>query len=148
MSAWSDIVKLYPDAFSVYGLKSDGTFVFAGEIDEEFRVITDWKLFSSIDTLEQEIEENNAIMRKNIEKERRAARQKALEAEKERYVQMFQGLNRNLQRDREQLANLRGLFTGKKRRELEDQIANAERRMQDLQAQIADIEKELQEMQK
>ena len=85
---------------------------------------------------------------KNIEKDRRAACQKALEEKKERCARSFQALNRNLQRDRVQLANLRGLFTGKKRRELEDQIANAERRMQDLQAQIADIEKELQEMQK
>ncbi|MGN0184334.1 MAG: hypothetical protein ACI4AL_04390, partial [Aristaeellaceae bacterium] len=126
VSDWRNIAEIYPYGTTVYGLKADGTFVLAGDIYEEKRSIVDWKLFNSIDTLEQEIEENNAIMRKHMEEEK----QKALAEGKEHCERRIQELNcdlesvrrsvieeeQNLQQYQSQLAKLRGLFTGKKRK--------------------------------
>ena len=82
-------------------LKADGTVTFAGYIDDSKRQqIKAWRLFNSIDTLEQE---------------RTVARHHRLETE-----------HNTLQTE---LVNLKGLFTGKRRREIKARLKEVEQEL-------------------
>ena len=78
-----------------------------------------------------------------------------LEAAKEKLEQEINSLQRSLETAKNELLactnelnNLRGLFTGKRRKELEDMISASEKRLQELPGRIASLEKKLQELQK
>ena len=80
VSSWTDIVAISAKYDHTLGLKSDGTVVITpnlgyDERDRSYSQIDSWKLFQSIDTLEEE----KAAHRKKQEEERKAA-----EAERQR----------------------------------------------------------------
>ena len=110
VSDWTDIVAVSAGVRHTVGLKADGTVVAVGSNLHGQCDVSDWKLFNSMDTLEQE----QADARKRAEEERRriaeekARRRSELESEKD-----------SLQA---KLANLKGLFTGMRRREIESRL--------------------------
>ena len=116
------------DGYTV-GLKSDGTVVTVGDYNDGQCGVSDWKLFNSLDTLEQERED----ARKRTEEERIAAEKRAeeewiaaqiaatkcAEEEKKRRKTALEQEKSALQTE---LANLKGLFTGKRRKEIETEL--------------------------
>ena len=101
---WKDIIAFSANGGWVVGLKSDGTLVSTSEQLQE--MIGSWKLFDSLDTIEQELAEVQAKRKAALEKER-----DDLQAE---------------------LPNLKGFFSGGKRRELEAKIAEIEEELKKL----------------
>ena len=104
---WTDIVAVAAGVYHTVGLKADGTVVAAGDNDKGQCDVSGWKLFNSLDTLEQERETAKAKA-----KAERQAKIDALEREKQ-----------SLQAE---LANLKGLFSGGKRRQIEARLAQIE----------------------
>ena len=90
--------------YHTVGLKADGTMVAVGDNGGDKCNFSGWRLFQSVDTLEEEREEA---------KKRR-------EQEKARRIAQLQQQRADVQSE---LANLKGLFTGMRRRELESRLA-------------------------
>lgn len=103
LTGWQDIVAVAAGSTHTVSLKTDGTVAAVFDYYCDQRNPDGWKLFNSIDTLEQECKE--------AEVERRA-KSAALESERQ-----------SLQTE---LANLKGLFTGKRRKEIEVRLAEVE----------------------
>lgn len=99
MSEWKDVIAISGGC----GLRADGTVV--------GRSRSGWKLFNNIDTLEDELRQaaENRAERNRREAEARAKRRAALETETSSL--------------KEELANLKGIFSGKRRREIEARLA-------------------------
>ena len=104
VSGWRDIVAISAGDFHTVGLKADGTAVAVGNNYADRCNVSGWRLFQSVDTLEEEREEA---------KKRR-------EQEKARRIAQLQQQRADVQSE---LANLKGLFTGMRRRELESRLA-------------------------
>ncbi|MGN1307620.1 MAG: TIR domain-containing protein [Faecousia sp.] len=100
VSDWTDIVAISAGDEYTVGLKSDGTVVAVGNNDHCQCDVSGWKLFNSLDTLEQERAE-----------------------EKKRRIAQLQQQKTALQTE---LVGLKGLFTGKRRREIEAKLARIE----------------------
>ena len=126
---WHDIINIsFFNKLSlgrdVYGLRRDGTVVTTNthNIAEQ---ISDWRLFNSIDTLEQERAEGLArakaerITKEKAEAERRAQERAAILAEQN-------GLQA-------ELSQLKGLFSGKRRREIEARLAELSTALRELE---------------
>lgn len=134
VSKWTDIVAIAVGAEHVVGLRSDGTVVAAGYNFDGQCDVSGWKLFDSIETAAQEQQAAE-------EQRRRVAMEKA---ERKRKYDELNGLwrekNKQIEAAQKELENLKGLFTGKRRKELEAQIAEANDR-------IAALDKELKALQ-
>ena len=91
VSAWRDIVAVIAGGVYTFGIKADGTIVVAGPPDEKYDV-SSWKLFNHIDTLEDELKEQEErraeILRTRIETQRRRRQeeQKRLIEEQKRLI--------------------------------------------------------------
>ena len=103
VGGWRNIVAVAAGDAHTVGLKSDGMAVAVGASYDDKYAVGGWKLFNSIDTLAQECEEV---------KYERQAKISAMESEKQ-----------SLQTE---LTNLKGLFTGKRRKEIEARLAELE----------------------
>ena len=99
------------------GLKSDGTVVACGKNDDGQCDVSDWKLFDNFDDVV-----NRAVAeeekRKAAAEKRRLDRIAALEAEK--------------QQIKTELPHIKGLFSGGKRRDMENRLAEIEKELRDL----------------
>ena len=104
VSGWRDIVAISAGVYHTVGLKADGTVVAVGENHDGRCNVSGWRLFQSVDTLEEKREEAK----------------KRLEQEKARRIAQLQQQRADVQSE---LANLKGLFTGMRRRELESKLA-------------------------
>ncbi|MDY3905677.1 MAG: TIR domain-containing protein, partial [Lawsonibacter sp.] len=113
VSSWTDIVAVSAGYSHTVGLKSDGTVVAVGDNDDGRCDVSDRKLFNSLDTLEQE----RADTRKRAEEEK-MRRKTALEQEKSAL--------------KTELTNLKGLFTGNRRKEIETRLAKIETELKGL----------------
>ena len=117
---WTDIVSIYGGNNSMYGIRKDGTVV---ATDDER--VSGWRLFNSIDTLEQERVEGLArakaerIAKEKAEAERRVQERAAILAEQD-------GLQA-------ELSQLKGLFSGKRRREIEARLAELSTALRELE---------------
>ena len=100
VSGWTDIVAVSAGNLHTVGLRSDGTVVAVGSNERGQCDVSGWKLFNSLDTLEQERAET-----------------------KKRRIAQLQQQKTALQTE---LAGLKGLFTGKRRREIEAQLMQIE----------------------
>ena len=87
----------------------------------------EWKLFNSIDTLKQEREDA---------KKRWQEEQKRRDAERNRYMEEHARKRATLESERNalqtELAKLKGLFTGKRRKEIEARLAEIEAELKKL----------------
>ena len=121
---WDNIVAVFPccyqgNNYAVIGLKNDGTVIagVAGARDKDRQAYCKaqkWRLFNSLDTLEQERTEKRSVWQATKEqvKRKKAEKRVALEAEQA-----------SLQAE---LANLKGFFTGKRRKEIGARLAEIE----------------------
>lgn len=120
------------------GVKSDGTVVCTAE----WYKCDDYKLFNSIDTLEQECKEANAeLRRKEAEAEAELRRQEAerkrkeeeakAKAEEERR-QRIAALEAEKASIQAELPTIKGLFSDGKRRELEARLAEIEKELKQI----------------
>ena len=122
---WEDIVAIRQchvggNKAALLGLREDGTVLLAWPEGEEREYCVDgWKLFRSLDTFEAERETARKLCLEEAERQR-IARQ---EAEKERILkQRIQRLTQEQQALEKELSNLKGLFTGKRRKEIEARL--------------------------
>lgn len=129
VAAWHDIISIRYEKscdYNIYGLRRDGTVVTTNTY-KGYESISDWRLFNSIDTLEQERAEGLArakaahIAKEKAEAERRAQKRAALLAEQD-----------GLQAERSQL---KGLFSGKRRKEIEARLGEILTELQELEEQ-------------
>ena len=132
---WHDIVAIITRTYEAIGLKSDGTVV-SSKADSPMK---DWKLFDNLDNLEEERRvarakraEEKRLAEERAREEKRLAEEKALQEKKER----IQALHQEMDSLQAELAALRGLFTGRKRRELEARIEDANRELRKLEASV------------
>lgn len=137
----------------VYAITEDGA-VICKSPDYHVR---DWKLFSSIDTLQDKleqakeqrkrIEEQKAERRKQEEEQcRQEEERRRKEAAQQRQAELAQkrkelseklsSAEQSKQAAETELANLKGLFSGKRRKELEAQIAEDGREIERLKAEL------------
>ncbi len=124
IKGWTDIVSFFAKpgllCTSMYGIRKDGTVV---ATDDER--VSGWRLFNSIDTLEQERVEGLArakaerIAKEKAEAERRVQERAAILAEQD-------GLQA-------ELSQLKGLFSGKRRREIEARLAELSTALRELE---------------
>ena len=119
---WSKIVAIkvvdrYSDAF-VLGIREDGTIVGAGSDKDIWEPCTHWKLFGSIETLKEEREKDKIEALNDAKAELRAAKERIPQAQSE-------------------LFNLKGIFSGKRRKELENEIQTLEQRIPVLEEGIS-----------
>ena len=147
---WTDIVALAEHYTHTVGVKKDGTVVANGKNEEGQCFVQGWKLFNSIDTLEQEREEA-AAKRRRKEEEAEAERQRLLaEEERRRKEAEAEAEAKRKRKEAEaaaarrakiaaleaekasiqaELPTLKGLFSGGKRRELETRLAQIEKEL-------------------
>ena len=111
VSSWTDIVAVAANRFHTVGLKSDGMVVACGSNSDGRCDVSGWKLFDNFDDVV-----NRAVAeeekRKAAAEKRRLDRIAALEAEK--------------QRIETELPHIKGLFSGGKRRDMENRLAEIE----------------------
>lgn len=113
---WENIVAIAAGGDHTIGLKADGTVVITGSSNiGRQHIVSGWKLFDSIDTLELE----RRAAKEKAEANRRAAAEKA-EAESKTKIASLETEQAALN---EELKNLKGLFSGKRRKEIEARLA-------------------------
>ena len=124
-SEWRDIVAISGNNSHVIALKSDGTVLAAGANTCGECDITQWKLFDRIETLPAErrmametAKAERRVAAQKAEAERKAAAAKA-EAERKAKIVSLEAERAALS---EELKNLKGLFTGKRRKEIEARL--------------------------
>ena len=121
VEGWSNIVAIGAGEYHTVGLKSDGTVVAVGGYkygqypDYGQCNVSGWKLFNTLESIEQEREEA-----KSIESEHDAwAEAEKIRLEEDRKMKRLAELlekNRMLNVER---SNLKGIFSGKRRQEIE-----------------------------
>lgn len=136
MSEWHNIIAIACGVNHTVGLHADGTVIATGENADGRCDTTDWKLFENIDTLEEErkvahqiAEKKAAEARENArraEEARRLAVQKALEADRIARRKKLECECANLKAE---LGNLKGFFSGKRRKEIETRLSQIEREL-------------------
>ena len=145
LRSWTDIVAVSTSACAdhIVGLKSDGIVVArCPKFSDNGCNAQGWKLFNNLSTLEQERDEANRRCQEEEyrlrEGERLRQEERLRQAEEFRRQQEFK---RTLQKSaleserielRTELASLRGLFTGKRRREIEARLAEIEEGLKNL----------------
>ena len=131
VSDWKNMVAVSAGRDHTVGLRADGTVVAAGGSYYGQHNVSGWKLFESIDTLDEErkaAKEKAEAERKAAEEERRLEAEKA-EAERKAKIETLNYEKRTLSVE---LANLKGLFTGRRRKEIEARLAQIETELKKL----------------
>ena len=129
---WDDIVAVSAGIEQTVGLKSDGTVVAVGCNGKGQCSVDGWKLFGSLETLEQE----RAEARKRAEKARKREKEeyaRRLAEKKAAIERTLMSLQQEKESLRMELANLRGLFTGKRRRKIEERIGQIDAKQKALE---------------
>ena len=127
-----DIVTIVSNGSQIAGIRSDGTVIATGDNDHGQCNTQGWKLFDNIDTLEQERAEAKAKAeqeRAEAERKRQEAERQQIEAERRRLEEEHRKLEAERTALQEELANLKGLFSGRRRREIEARLAEIERQL-------------------
>ena len=121
---WTDIVAIAAGFSHTVGLKSDGTVVAVGSNYDGRCDVSDWKLFGSLDSLGQERRE----AAERTERERKEATERA-KAERLRRIAELSAEQNALQTE---LPNLKGIFSAKRRKEIEARLAEIEAELKKL----------------
>lgn len=132
---WHDIVAITTYTCWAIGLKADGTVV-SSKADSP---MNSWKLFDNLDNLEEERRAARAkrvkekrLAEERAREEKRLAEEKALKEKDER----IQALHQEMDSLQAELVALRGLFNGRKRRELEAHMEDVNRELRNLEASV------------
>lgn len=150
---WKNMVSISEvdlGADALVGVREDGRVLLAWFDKPQPGVfVQDWKLFGSLDTLEQEREEarikaleaareRREQEARQKEEERRRREEKARRKEEERRLaaekrqQQIMALRKEKLELQTELSNLRGFFTGRRRREIEGRISEIEAQLKSL----------------
>ena len=131
---WGNIAAVFPccylgNHYAVIGLRNDGTVIVgtagARETDRTaYRKAQKWRLFNSLDTLEQE----RAVMKNQAGKKLAEAQKRAREEEDRRRT-VLEEEKSALQTE---LANLKGIFFGSRRRQVVARLAEIEAELKKL----------------
>ena len=114
VSEWKDIVAIAAGYNCTIGIKADGSGIATGRINRDR--ISKWKLFN-YETILKEISESEKRQNERINKRLNEAKQRKQQIEKE-------------------LELVKGLFAGRKRRELEEEIRMKEKEIKELSVQL------------
>ena len=117
VSGWSNIVAVAAAGFHTVGLRADGTVVAEGFHSSQTG-ISGWKLFNSVDTIEKERPE----AKKRTEAFREAVRRRLIATLKKEQTSL-----------NEELTNLKGFFSGKRRKEIEARLSEIDAELKKLQ---------------
>ena len=133
---WENIVVVACSDRQTVGLCADGTVITTGDKTKNKCDTSKWKLFDSIDTLAEELEESrkaakaHRLAEQRAEDERRLAQQEAARAEKERELAARRARRAELEQERDalktELASLKGIFAGIRRRDIETRLEQIE----------------------
>lgn len=142
VSDWNNIVAIVAGEYHTVGLRADGTVMAVGTNRDGQCNTSDWKLFNSLETIEQEREESAARKAEEARLEAdRKAEEVRLEAERkaekarleaERKAKRAAELNAEKSALCTKLSNLKGLFTGKRRKEIEARLEAIEHELKGL----------------
>ena len=138
---WQNIVAISARETYLLGLQADGIVV-AEHTDETIGNVNGWKLFNSLETLEQErkeaaehVEQERKEAAERAERERKEAA-KRVEEEKRKVEERRQARISDLTAEETalntELANLKGLFSGKRRKEIEMRLTTIEAELKKL----------------
>ena len=117
VSSWTDIVAVAANRFHTVGLKSDGMVVACGDNYYGQCNVSGWKLFDNFD---------DVVNRAVAEEEKRKAA-----AEKQR-LDRIAALEAEKQRIETELPHIKGLFTGKRRKDIESRLVEVEKELASL----------------
>lgn len=117
---WQNIIAICTRLSFAVALESDGAVVTIGDNKYGQCNVSDWKLFDNIEQLQDKINEQKQRI------------QKLREAELQRKKTERNRLNAEKATLQQELNSLHGLFTGKRRQELEEQIAHIEEKIKKL----------------
>ena len=121
---WTNIEAVACSTFRIAGLKSDGTVITANATREES---LDWKLFKNCNTIEAERKEaRQERKRRQIEAERQ---QQELVRQQQLKLKCLKEERSNLQAE---LPTIKGLFSGGKRKKVENRLAEIEKELKEL----------------
>lgn len=135
---WENIVALDAFNFDTVGLKGDGTVITVGHESSKVHHTAAWKLFDNLDNYEQECFEQRKLAQERRDELNRRALEKAMRREEEarRKEESRQKKLTALNEEKSVLnleyANLKGLFTGKRRKEIEAQLAEINNELKEL----------------
>lgn len=134
VAEWTDIVAVDSDGTHSVGLKNDGTFVVVGKDEYNLFGIKQWKLFKSLDSIEADWQAESDIA---DQKCRRVVEKKQLEEarcreEKERKIAYIARLNNERESLLIERSQLKGLFSGKRRNEIDARISQIERQIKEV----------------
>ena len=142
VSGWSDIVAVAAGSDHTVGLKADGSVLAVGGNYNGRCEVSGWKLFDSVETIEaerkaaeQKAEAERKAAEQRAEAERKAAEEKAKaerKAAEAKRAAKAQALKEEQHALKSELADLHGLFTGKRRREIEARLAEIEAELKKL----------------
>ena len=135
VSGWTDIVAVATGGWHTVGLKADGTVIAVGLDSFDRCDVKSLKLFDNFETIEAErkaaaekAEAERKVAEERAEAEHKAATEKAETERKEK--------NKALSKEQAtlqiELSNLHGLFTGKRRREIEARLSEIETELKKL----------------
>ena len=111
VSGWTEIVAVADGIICTVGLKSDGTVVTCGENKYGQCNVSGWKLFDNFD---------DVVNRAVAEEEKRKA------AAEKRRLDRIAALETEKQQIKTELPHIKGLFSGGKRRDMENRLAEIE----------------------
>ena len=144
VDGWRDIVAISTGEHFTVGLRADGTVVSAGYHRQGGRKTNfcntgHWKLFDDFENIEQEradarkrAEEERIAAAKRAEEERIAAQIAAEKRAAEEKMRRKAALEQEKSALQTEMANLKGLFTGKRRKEIETRLAEIETELKGL----------------
>ena len=116
VSDWKNIIAVDAGYYYTVGLKSDGTVVVTSDEKITDFKASDWKLFQSIDTLDDELAK--------AQEERLITKAKAGLASLENEKNLLQT----------ELSNLKGFFTGNRRKEIEKRLAEIDKEIEQIKS--------------
>ena len=123
---WRNVIAICAGDNHTVGLRSDGTVVATGENCSGQCNVSDWRLFSGA----EELAEQQSALRERGEKVRQAETRRRVEEAQRRQEEERAACKVRLVREQAQLqtelSNLKGLFTGKRRKEIEIRLTEIE----------------------
>ena len=129
VSGWTDIVEIATCYSHTVGLKSDGTVVACGDNENGQCDVSGWKLFDNFDDVVNRAvakEEQRKAAAEKREAERKAEEEKRQAAAEKQRLGRIAALEAEKQRIETELPHIKGLFSGGKRRDMENRLAEIE----------------------
>lgn len=114
VSGWTDIVAVAASGTLSVGLKKDGTLVAMGDNHYGQCNVSGWKLFYDLSDYVSSFESRKEVLYKKLQEEKRLKKEK------------MDGLLREQSQLKEELSTLKGLFTGRRRKEIEERLSQIE----------------------